>query len=160
MRLDATTKSMPDLLINTEAELEDALTQPRPELIEFIRSVSSPLVILGAAGKMGPTLAVLARRAAEAARHPLDILAVSRFSDAGARESLERHGIKTCSADLLDRASVQKIPDSPNVIYLVGLKFGTTENPSLTWAVNTLAPAHAAERYASARMVALSTGNV
>jgi len=146
--------------INTEAELEDALTQPRPELIEFIRSVSSPLIILGAGGKMGPTLAVLARRAAEVAKHPLEIIAVSRFSDAGAREWLERRGVRTCPADLLDRDCVQKLPDSANVIYLVGLKFGTTANPSLTWAVNTLAPAHAAERYASARMVALSTGNV
>jgi nucleoside-diphosphate-sugar epimerase len=147
-------------LINTEEELNDILTRPRSKLVEFIHTLSSPLIILGAGGKMGPTLALLARRAAEAARQPLDIIAVSRFSDNGARTWLEERGIRTLPADLLERYSVEKLPDALNVIYLVGLKFGTTQNPSLTWAVNTVAPAHAAERYASARIVALSTGNV
>jgi hypothetical protein len=147
-------------LIQTEQELENVLTQPGPALIEFIRRVSSPLVILGAGGKMGPTLAALARRAADAARHPLEIIAVSRFSDKQTRTWLEQQGVSTLDADLLDWNAVQKLSDSPNIIYLVGLKFGTTENPSLTWAVNTLAPAHAAERYPSSRIVALSTGNV
>ena len=109
---------------------------------------------------MGPTLAVLVRRAAEAAGHPLEVIAVSRFSNKNARQWLEQRGVGTIEADLLDREAVQKLPDSTNVIYLVGLKFGTAQNPSLTWAVNTLAPANVAERYASARIVALSTGNV
>lgn len=147
-------------LIQTEEELEEALTRPRPALVEFIRSVSSPLVVLGAGGKMGPTLCVLARRAADEAKHRLDIIAVSRFSDERARTSLEQRGVTTCSVDLLEPDAIQKLPDAANVIYLVGLKFGTAENPSLTWAVNTLASAHAAERYASAHIVALSTGNV
>lgn len=150
---------MAQLIQNEEALLE-ALTQPRPELIQFIRTVSSPLVILGAGGKMGPTLAVLARRAADAANHPLEIVAVSRFSDDAARKWLDERGVKTVSADLLERDEVESLPDSANVIYLVGLKFGTSQNPSLTWAVNTLAPALAAQRYASSRLVALSTGNV
>ena len=147
-------------LIQTETELENVLTQPRPALVEFVRNLSSPLVVLGAGGKMGPTLAVLARRAADAAGHRLDIVAVSRFSDERARASLEARGVTTLSVDLLEPETMQKLPDAANVIYLVGLKFGTTENPSLTWAVNTLASAHAAERYASTRIVALSTGNV
>lgn len=147
-------------LIHTEEELEEVLTQPRPELVTFIRQLASPLILLGAGGKMGPTLAVLARRAAAAANHPLEIIAVSRFSNSTARTWLEDRGVKTRAADLLDRAAVQALPDSANVIHLAGLKFGTVQNPSLTWAVNTLAPAHVAERYASARLVALSTGNV
>lgn len=146
--------------IRTEAELGDVLTTPRPGLVEFIRSVSSPLLLLGAAGKMGPTLAVLARRAAEAANHPLEVIAVSRFSDTGVRSWLEQRGVPTLQVDLLDRASVQRLPNSQNVIYLAGMKFGTAANPSLTWAINTLAPAHVMERYITARMVALSTGNV
>ena len=146
--------------MKTEAELHDLLTRPRPVLVDFIRSVESPLVILGAGGKMGPTLAVLARRAAEAARHSLRIIAVSRFSDARARAALEKAGVETCEADLLQRESFRRLPDAPKVIYLVGLKFGTAQNPSLTWAINTLVPAYAVERYPMARMVALSTGNV
>jgi len=147
-------------LIQTEDALDEVLTRPRPVLVEFIRQVSSPLVILGAGGKMGATLARLARRAAEAARCELELVAVSRFSDESGRRRLEEHGVRTQRADLLERDGIRKLPDSANVIYLVGLKFGTAQNPSLTWAVNTLAPAHAVERYASARVVALSTGNV
>jgi dTDP-4-dehydrorhamnose reductase len=147
-------------VISNETGLEDVLTRPRPVLVEFIRTVESPLVILGAGGKMGPTLAVLARRAAEAAKRPLRVVAVSRFSDAPAKAALEKAGVETCEADLLDRGSFKRLPDARNVIYLVGLKFGTAQNPSLTWAINTLVPAYAVERYANARMVALSTGNV
>ena len=147
-------------MIETETELENVLTEPRPELIEFIKGITSPLVLLGAGGKMGPTLAVLARRAAEAAGHSLEIVAASRFSDSAAREFLDRRGIRTLSVDLLRRDQVQQLPESRNIIYLAGLKFGTSQNPSLTWAVNTLAPAHVMERYKEARVVALSTGNV
>ena len=146
--------------METEAELEDVLTRPRPVLVEFIRTVQSPLVILGAGGKMGPTLSVLAKRAADQANHPLRVVAVSRFSDRRAKAALEQAGVETCDADLLDRESFKRLPDATNVIYLVGLKFGTAQNPSLTWAINTLVPAHAVERYPTARMVALSTGNV
>jgi dTDP-4-dehydrorhamnose reductase len=147
-------------MIQDESELEDQLTRPRPVLVDFIRTVSSPLLVLGAGGKMGPTLAVLARRAAEAAGLPLEVIAVSRFSDESARRWLEGKGVSTLSADLLSREAVQQLPSAADVIYLVGLKFGTRDNPALTWAANTLAPAHIAERFAESRVVALSTGNV
>ena len=146
--------------MKTEAELEDAMTRPRPVLVDFIRTVKSPLVILGAGGKMGPTLAVLARRAADAAKHPLRVVAVSRFSDQRAKASLEQAGVETHEADLLDRKCFEGLPNAQHVVYLVGLKFGTAQNPSLTWAINTLVPAYAVERHSGAQMVALSTGNV
>jgi len=146
--------------VKTETELEDALTRPRPVLVEFIRSLQDPLVILGAGGKMGPTLAVLARRAADAAGHRLRIVAVSRFSDELAKARLEKAGVETYEADLLERDAFKRLPDSSNVIYLVGLKFGTAQNPALTWVINTLVPAYAVERYPNAQMVELSTGNV
>ncbi len=151
--------NFPDL-IHTEDELDEFLTRPGPLLIEEAQRWSDPLVVLGAGGKMGPTLAVLARRAADAARRALDIVAVSRFSDPSASAWLESRGVRTLSLDLLDREAVQRLPDSENVIYLVGLKFGTRQDPARTWAVNTLVPAHVAERYPRARLVALSTGNV
>jgi nucleoside-diphosphate-sugar epimerase len=146
--------------IQTEDELDELLTRPRPDLVAFIRTLSSPLVVLGAGGKMGPTLAVLARRAAEAAGHALDVVAVSRFSDDAARQWLEAKGVRTLSLDLLNRDAVARLPDSAYVVYLVGLKFGTASAPADTWAVNTLIPAHVVERYPHAAMVAVSTGNV
>lgn len=146
--------------IRTDAELDEVLSRPRPELVKFIRSVSSPLVVLGAGGKMGPTLAVLAKRAATMAGHRLEVIAVSRFSDTAARRWLEGQDVKTIHADLLERGRVRRLPDSANIVYLAGLKFGTKQDPAGTWAVNTLVPAHVAERYAKSRIVALSTGNV
>jgi nucleoside-diphosphate-sugar epimerase len=146
--------------IRTEDELGEVLTRPWPELVQFIRELRSPLLILGAGGKMGPTLAVLARRAANEAGHKLEIQAVSRFADTRARDWLEARGVSTLTCDLLDRRAVNRLPDSENVLYLVGLKFGTAQNPGQTWAVNTLVPAHVMEHYSAARIVALSTGNV
>jgi len=147
-------------IIETEEQLDEILTRPRAQLVEFIKTVRSPLIILGAGGKMGPTLAVLARRAADEALHKLDVIAVSRFTDTRAREWLERKGVAVCSCDLIDRSAVSRLPSSSNVLYLVGLKFGTAQNPALTWAANTLVPAAVSERYRESRIVALSTGNV
>jgi nucleoside-diphosphate-sugar epimerase len=146
--------------IDTEEELDEVLTRPRPVLVEFIKTLNSPLVVLGAGGKMGPTLAVLARRAAERAGHPLEVVAVSRFTDERARQWLEARGVQTQSLDLLDRAACRELPDAAQVLSLVGRKFGTAHDAARTWAVNTLVPAQVAERYPRARLVVLSTGNV
>jgi nucleoside-diphosphate-sugar epimerase len=109
---------------------------------------------------MGPTLAVLARRAAEAAGYELEVIAVSRFSDANARRWVEERGVQTLTADLFDTDDTRKLPPAEDVLFLVGQKFGTTQSPAGTWAANTLVPARVAEHYARARIVALSTGNV
>ncbi len=146
--------------IRTEAELDEVLTRPSPQLVEFIKTVSSPLLVLGAGGKMGPTLAGLARRAADAAGQQLDVIAASRFSNAASRQWLEARGVATLSCDLLDSDAVARLPDAENMIYLVGLTFGTAQNPAATWAINTLVPARVCERFPRSRIVALSTGNV
>jgi nucleoside-diphosphate-sugar epimerase len=148
------------LEIKSEAELEDVLTQPAPALVQFISRVTSPLVVLGAGGKMGPTLAALAKRAADQARHNLDVVAVSRFTDPHCKAWLEKRGVRTHSADLLNRADVDRLPESANVIYLAGLKFGTSQNPAATWAMNTVPPALVSERYSNSKIAALSSGNV
>ena len=150
----------PPEIIRDEAELDAVLTQPSPTLRDFISQVNSPLVILGAGGKMGPTLAVLAKHAADLAGHPLEVIAISRYSNAATRHWLENNGVQTYTADLGESSTWGELPDSENVIYLVGQKFGTEENPGLTWAMNTLVPAYAAERYRDAKLVALSTGCV
>jgi hypothetical protein len=146
--------------IESEEQLEDVLTRPSLALQEFIRTLPSPLVILGAGGKMGPTLAALAKRAADAVQNRLEVIAVSRFGDPALIAWLNHRGIRTISSDLLDPVSVGQLPDAPNLIYLVGLKFGTAQNPSATWAINTIVPTRIAEKYHQARIVALSTGNV
>jgi nucleoside-diphosphate-sugar epimerase len=146
--------------LHTEEQLDDFLTRPAPALVDFIKSVPSPLLVLGAGGKMGPTLALLARRAAEAAGHPLEVIAVSRFKDARSRDWLEGRSVKTLSADLFNPRDLENLPDATAIIYLVGLKFGTEQNPAATWAANTVIPTRVTERFPRARIVALSTGNV
>ena len=146
--------------IDSETSLDALLSQPTPEVVEAVAQLESPLVVVGAGGKMGPTLCWMARRAAEMAGSDLRVVAASRFSDDAKAAWLKARGIDTVSVDVLDRASLDRLPDSPNVLMLVGLKFGTHSNPGLTWATNTLGPAAVCERYAGSRIVALSTGNV
>jgi nucleoside-diphosphate-sugar epimerase len=146
--------------IETEEALAEVLTRPQPALIESIGSIRGPLLLLGAGGKMGPSLAVLARRAARQAGHSLDIVAVSRFSDEAGRRYLEEREIRTIGCDLMDADSMRGLPEAETIIYLVGLKFGTAQNPAATWAVNTLVPANVCARYPHSRIVALSSGSI
>lgn len=147
-------------LIESESQLDDLLTTPSPALVESFKSLADPLLILGAGGKMGPTLAVLAARAAKLAGSAVRVIAASRFSDALSRDYLHQRGVETQIADVFDREQLASLPDSSNVVYLVGMKFGTSTDPVPTWATNTIAPVHVCERFPKAKMVALSTGNI
>ena len=139
-----------------EAALEEFMTAPSEALSADLSAVDGDIMILGASGKMGPTLARLAKRAAPSRR----IIGVARFGDAAVRKTLSAHGIETIACDLLDRAAVAALPRVPNVVYMAGRKFGTTGAEHLTWAMNTHAPAIVAETFTGARIVAFSTGCV
>jgi dTDP-4-dehydrorhamnose reductase len=149
----------PDTFQNEEALLEHFI-EPARELESVLRSLQGPLLVLGAGGKMGPTLCVLAKRSLEALGMDTPVIAVSRFSNQEERQWLEVRGVSTHVADLLVPEVYEELPEAKDIIYLVGLKFGTQQNPELTWAVNTLIPAQVSRRYPKSRMVALSTGNV
>lgn len=140
--------------------LEEALSRPTEEVAEALRRSPGDVVVLGAGGKMGPSLTTMIRRAADVLDDARSVTAVSRFSDASAADRLERAGVRVHRAELGDRSSIEALPDAANVIYMAGQKFGTRDLPSRTWAVNTLVPAMVAERYARSRIVAFSTGNV
>lgn len=140
-----------------ERELDDLLSTPRPETVAALEECPGDLIVLGAGGKMGPTLSRMAARAANGSRR---VIAVSRWSSAEAARALNEQGVETIQCDLLDRAAVARLPDAPNVIFMAGQKFGTASAPTVTWALNTIVPANCAERYADSRIVAFSTGNV
>lgn len=141
-------------------ELEDRLSEPTARVIETMARGSGDLVVLGAGGKMGPTLARMAQRAMTAAGTTRRVLAISRFATPGVRETFEEHGIQTIACDLLDRAAVAGLPDAGDVVFMAGMKFGATGRAALTWAENCLLPGYVCERYSSSRIVAFSTGNV
>jgi nucleoside-diphosphate-sugar epimerase len=142
-------------VFRTETELEDALSEPTPGAAETLARCPGDIMFLGAAGKMGPSLARMAKRAAPDRR----VIAVSRFSG-GSEDAFQSHGVETIRCDLLHEAAVAKLPDAENVIFLAARKFGSTGDESLTWAMNAVVPSIVCRRYASSRIVALSTGNV
>jgi nucleoside-diphosphate-sugar epimerase len=150
----------PIVQINTEAELEEILSRPSDADVAAMAQLEGDLLILGAGGKMGPSLARRAHRAAEEAKIRKKIIAVARFSDDAVRASLAADGVETVVADLLEPGALSKLPDIPNIIFMAARKFGTTRSEDLTWAMNTYLPGLVAERYRNSRIVAFSTGNV
>ncbi|MEO7145091.1 MAG: NAD-dependent epimerase/dehydratase family protein [Bryobacteraceae bacterium] len=148
------------IVIRTEEQLEELLSRPSADDIAALARMDGDLVVLGAAGKMGPSLVRRAARARRESGRPGQVIAVARFSQASLATGLERDGARTVAADLLDARQVAALPDAPNVVFMVGRKFGSTGDAPLTWAVNTWAPGLVADRYADSRIVAFSTGNV
>lgn len=145
---------MPTLLEN-EAQLVDQMTTPSQQVREAASRLSGPVLLLGAAGKMGPTLAELLVRAGAP-----QVIGVSRFSDQRQRDYLEKAGVRTVQADLLDPQALAALPEAPQILLLAGFKFGASGDPSTTWAMNTYLPAQVVQRFPRSRIVYLSSGNV
>lgn len=147
---------MTDWLTMDEQALEDRLSEPCAGARETLAKIPGDAVILGAGGKMGPTLAMMLKKAGPDRK----VYAVSRFSNRQVRERIRTRGIEIIEADLLDESAYDVLPDCPNVFYLVGMKFGATAEQPLTWAMNAYVPMLVARRYCQSQIVALSTGNV
>lgn len=146
--------------IKTVEELNEKLTDPSGRLIEDLSDLDGDILILGAGGKMGPSLAVLARKALRLAGCSGNVIGVSRFSDEALRKWLDEQGVKTYQADLLNEETLQSLPDAKYVIFMVGMKFGTSGNEYVTWALNSYLPGRVADKYHRSSIVAFSTGNV
>ena len=147
---------MENLPQNNE-ELDEWLSEPTEAVRETLASLEGDLIILGAGGKMGPTLAQMARRAMPAERN---VIAVSRFSSQENADELQKHGIQIHYCDLLDREAVSRLPDAENVIYMAGQKFGTSDASERLWMMNAVMPSIVAKRYPTSRTVVFSTGCV
>lgn len=153
--MNAAATSLPETF-RDEAELEDFMTLPNDLLRADLAKVPGDILVLGVGGKMGPTLARLAKRADPSRR----VIGVARFSEAGLREKLQASDIECIEADLLNSASIDKLPQAPNVVFMAGRKFGSTGAEHLTWAMNAHVPAMVAEKFRKSRIVAFSTGCV
>lgn len=140
--------------------LEEHLSEPTPLVVDVLRELDSDILFLGIGGKMGPTMARMARRAMDLAGVRRRVIGVSRFSTPGLRERLERGGIETHVCDLLDSKGLAKLPDAPLVVSMSGFKFGASSNPELAWAMNCYLPVLVGERFATSRIAAFSSGNV
>lgn len=149
------TNALPDAVLN-EAELEDLLSRPSDRLVSVLADLDGDITILGVGGKMGPTLARMAKRAAPHKR----VIGVARFSEPGLKEKLEGWGIETVSCDLLDRQAVESLEKTANVVFMAGRKFGSSGNQGLTWAMNVHVPALVAEAFKASRIAVFSTACV
>jgi nucleoside-diphosphate-sugar epimerase len=136
--------------------LEEFMTRPTPALSADLARAEGDLVILGVGGKMGPTLARMAKRAAPDRR----VIGVARFTEPGLKQKLEGQGVECMACDLLDRAALERLPRAKNVVFMAGHKFGAAGDPSLTWAMNVAVPHRVAEAYRESRIVAFSTACV
>ncbi len=143
-----------------EAELDELLSRPGPGVGAALAAVSGDIVLLGAGGKIGPTMARMAKRALTEVGSDARVIAVSRFSDPVAAESLEAHGVRVHRADLAEPASYAALPDAAAVFFLAAMKFGTTGAEHQTWWSNAAIPVLVADRYRGVPTMAYSTGNV
>jgi dTDP-4-dehydrorhamnose reductase len=141
-------------------ELDELLSEPTEAVIRTLAALDGDIVILGVGGKMGPTLARMAKRASDTAGVSRRVIGVSRFSSSELESQLQMWGVETLCCDLLEPKSLSALPDAANIIYMAGMKFGTTGQESLTWAMNSFLPGLVSERYRKSRIAAFSTGNV
>jgi len=146
--------------MNTIKQLDEIMCTPTKDLINDIKKIDGDIMVLGAGGKMGPTLCKLAYNAIKKANVNKTIYAVSRFSNQLHADDLSSYGIKVIKADLLKEEDLQSLPNIKNIIYMIGRKFGTSEDQSLTWAMNAYLPGRVAERFRDSNIVVFSTGNV
>jgi nucleoside-diphosphate-sugar epimerase len=146
--------------LQTVGQLEELLSEPTQAVVELMGRLQGDILLLGAAGKIGPSLARMARRASDLAGVRRRIIGVSRFSAPEEQARFQAQGIETIRCDLLDEAAAAQLPQAPNVIYLAGLKFGSTEDAARTWAMNTHLPSIVCRKYRASRIVAFSTGTV
>lgn len=144
----------------TEERLDNLLTEPSPALISDISRIKGDIMVLGAGGKMGPTLCLLAKNAIKKAGIDKRVIAVSRFTDPIAVKLLHNNDIETISCDLLDTEKLRALPEVENIIFMAGRKFGTNGSEWQTWAMNATLPAFVAEKFKHSRIVVFSSGNM
>jgi len=141
-------------------DLDELLSEPTEAVVQTLGALDGDILILGVGGKMGPTLARMAKRASEIAKVPRRVIGVSRFSSAKLASRLQMWGVETVRCDLLDAKLLAALPDAPNIVFMAGMKFGTTGQESMTCAMNSFLPGLVSERYRHSRIAAFSTGNV
>ncbi|HEY6375008.1 MAG TPA: NAD-dependent epimerase/dehydratase family protein, partial [Edaphobacter sp.] len=146
--------------IETQKQLEERMSRPSQADMAAISEMEGDILILGVGGKMGPTLAQLIRRSADAVGKKVRVIGAARFSDKALPDVLRAHGIEPITCDLLEPEELAKLPDAENVIFMAARKFGTTGAEHLSWAINTQLPTLVADRYRNSRIVCFSSGNV
>ncbi len=146
--------------IKTVAQLDDVLSEPTPGLVESMKTMKGDLMILGVGGKVGPTIAQMAARAVKASGVSRKIIGVDYFPTKQSRKRIDALGVETVKADLMQPGALDALPDAENVLYMIGLKFGSTGAEWNTWAINVYLTGLCAQRFKDSRIVSFSSGNI
>ncbi len=146
--------------ISTVEQLEELLSEPTPQVVATLGKLEGDILLLGVAGKIGPSLARMVKRASDAAGIRRRVIGVSRFGGNGLEARLRQQGIETIRCDLLESAQLQQLPQAANVIYLAGMKFGTSGQESKTWTINSFLPGLVGRQFPHSRLIVYSTGNI
>jgi nucleoside-diphosphate-sugar epimerase len=149
-----------EMIMKNQEQLEERMSRPAEADVSAMRAMEGDVLILGVGGKMGPTLARLMKRSADAASKKVRIMGVSRFSDKAMPKTLEAHGVEPIICDLLNREELATLPEAENIIFMAARKFGTTGSEHMSWSINTQLPVLVAERFRHSRIVCFSSGNV
>lgn len=144
----------------TESKLDDLLTKPSESLINDIKKIKGNIMLLGAGGKMGPTMCALAKNAIDAAKIDKKVIAVSRFSNGETVKYLEDRGIEVIKTDLSNVSEIEKLPYAENIIFMAGRKFGTEGMEWMTWGMNSVVPAFVSNKFKNSNFVVFSSGNI
>jgi len=150
---------LPKRILN-EQELDEMLSRPSEALVKMMSGLDGDILLLGVGGKIGISMALMAKRAVDLSGIKRRVIGLSRFSQKDLIPILENAGIEIVKGDLLDPAFVNSLPKVKNMIFLAGMKFGSEENLSLTWAINSYLPGLVADHFTESRIVAFSTGCV
>jgi nucleoside-diphosphate-sugar epimerase len=148
------------LIIESVHELREALSAPPEAVADSLARTDGDLMLLGAGGKIGPDLAVMARRALDARGSTARVIAVARTLSGEDQAYMKQAGVEIVRADLLDESDLARLPEAERIVYLAGRKFGTHGAEHGTWALNTYLPGRVMQRFPGSRVVAFSTGNV
>ncbi len=146
--------------ITSVEQLEEMISRPAPRVVETLAGLDGDLIVLGCGGKMGPSLARMAKRAFDEAGIDRRVIGVDLFPSSEQQSRLSGVGVETIRCDLLNEAQLNSLPDAANVVYMVGMKFGSTENQALTWALNAYLPGAVCRKFRNSRITAFSTGNI
>lgn len=136
------------------------MTEPSPSLVADVRRLAGRGIILCGSGKMGPELTVMLRRADVAAGVERDIVVASTFNSDTVRKRLVKFGVRCLSADLSDREQIRELPEAPNVIYMIGFKFGSSAGHRRAIHINCIVPYLVGNRYSESAIVVFSSTNL
>jgi nucleoside-diphosphate-sugar epimerase len=147
--------------IKNDNQLWGFMTDPSDQLVESISKLEGPILILGGSGKMGKELVGLLRNADRKHHLKREISVASTFSNPNEEDIrlLQSLNVNIYKGNLSDEQFLNSLPDAPNVVYMMGFKFGSSGDWQRAYHLNAITPYLVGKKYSNSRIVVFSSGN-